>query len=112
MTDPQHAASYTPVARPRGKKAPSVRSARIFGILTAIGCALVLLFVLIFALTSSPYRAAITMGAGIALLGVARGVWSGQPWFASRSKWSDVVVYVGVGVAIILMAPLVAIGAT
>ncbi|WRS31130.1 DUF3017 domain-containing protein [Actinomycetaceae bacterium MB13-C1-2] len=93
------------------KRAPSVRSARVFGIVTALGCALVIFLVLIFALTGSPYRASIAMGCGIATLGAARGIWPGQPWFASRSKWSDVMVYLGVGLAIILLAPLVALGA-
>lgn len=111
MSNPQSASPYPRRTPEQSSKSPSDRSARIFGITVAGGLSVVLLAVLIFALTGSPYRASIAMGGGMIALGIARGVWPGQPWFASRSRWSDVLVYSGVGVGIVLLAPLVALGA-
>lgn len=86
---------------------PSSRGARIFGIATAIWSAVVLSAVLVLTLTNHPFRAAMAIGVGIAALGIARGAWPGRPWFASRNRWSDVVVYVAVGILVIVFAPLV-----
>ncbi len=94
------------------KRVPSNRSATIFGLTTAVWAAVSLLGVFVFALTDHPYRAAVTMGVGVLVIGIARGAWRGRPWFASRNRWSDVLVYTGIGLLIILFAPLVSLGAS
>lgn len=77
---------------------------------TAGLAALTIFATLLFAITEHPFRATITLGTGIAVLGIARAVWPGRTWFASRSRWWDVVAYVLTGLVVILLAPLVALG--
>lgn len=93
----------TPVRESRS--VPSARAALLFGVFTAVGVVVVLALAVVFALTDHPFRTAILMGCGVASLGLLRGLWPGQPWFASRSRWWDVAVYVIVGLAIIWLAP-------
>lgn len=92
---------------PQREGMPTQRAAFIFGLSTALVVAVVMLAVVLLALFEHPYQAALTMGIGISGLGLLRGAWPGQPWFASRNRWSDVIVFVFVGVMIILFAPLV-----
>lgn len=95
--------------RPEGV---SERAALIFGLSTAVFSGLVLLFSAAMALTDHPFRAVLGLGVGVATLGILRAGWPGRPWYASRSKWLDVSAFVAVGLAIVLLAPLVALGAT
>lgn len=104
MATPEHALNPD-------KAFPPQRAARIFGLSTAVLAGLTIVFSTAFALTDHPFRSAITLGVGIALLGIARGAWPGRPWFSSRSRWLDVGAYFLLGVSVILLAPLVALGA-
>lgn len=96
---------------PSVNRGHSTRAASYFGMATAALAAITILGGLIFALTEHPFRAAITLGTGVALMGIMRGAWPGRTWYSSRSRWWDVTVFVGVGLAIIIFAPLVGLGA-
>lgn len=84
---------------------PSTRTALIFGLATAIGSSLAVLGVLLLAVFGHPFRSAVLMGVAIILMGALRAVWPGRPWFASRSKWWDVLAFVVVGLVILYFSP-------
>lgn len=58
-------------------------------------------------LNHHPYRAVWVLGGTIATLGLLRGLWPGDPWFGSRFRWLDVVAYIALGVALIMLSPWV-----
>lgn len=90
----------------------SDRAAFIFGLSTAIFSGLVVLFSALMALLDRPFRAVLVLGIGVAALGILRAAWPGRPWYASRSKWLDVFAFVLAGLVIVLLAPLVSLGAS
>ncbi len=90
----------------------SDRAAFLFGLSTAVFSGLVILLSTLMALTDHPFRAVLGLGIGVATLGILRAGWPGRPWYASRSKWLDVSAFVLAGLIIVLLAPLVSLGAS
>lgn len=87
----------------------NTRASRWFGVATVIFTVGILGGAAVFVVTDHPYRAVLTMGAGLLLLGLLRGAWPGHPWFGSRNRWLDVLAYWIVGGGLIWLAPWVAL---
>ena len=84
---------------------PDRRASLMFGLLTAAGAILGVLVVAALAFFSRPHAAVLVLGLGMVVMGVLRGLWPGRPWFSSRNRWLDALVYTLVGVAILILAP-------
>lgn len=77
------------------------RLSLLFGIFTAILAAGTVVAATVWLLVDRPFVAVLTMGIGVCLMGAMRGIWPGHPWFGSRNRVADVVVYLLVGAAIL-----------
>lgn len=96
------------IDRSSDKRFQSSPGSLVFGVFTAAVAVSGLVLTIVFLLTDHPYRAVWTLALTCIVMGVARAVWPAQPWFASRHRWIDVVVYVGIGVALLVLSPWVA----
>lgn len=81
------------------------KPALVFGIVTALGAVAVVIATAVFAICDHPYRAVVTLGTGMVILGVLRAAWPGHPWFSARRRWSDAMIYVAAGAVILWLAP-------
>lgn len=67
-----------------------------------------LVAVAVLALTNHPHRAVLLLGGGLVVFAVARALWPGRPWFASRWRWLDVAFYAGLGALVWFLSPFTA----
>lgn len=83
------------------------RASLIFGIVTAAIALGAVTGCLVLIVLGRGYAGCLTVGISACVLGAMRGMWPGRPWFASRSRATDVIAYVLIGGALILFAPWV-----
>lgn len=82
----------------------SARSTLLFGIFTASFVFLVVATSAVFLLVSRPHAAVMTLGVGSCLLSAFRGVGPPDPWFASRNRVLDLLIYAAVGVGLLTLS--------
>ena len=75
---------------------------------TIVLVALSVVAIAVFAISNHPHRATLGLVALLYFLAFLRAVWPGRPWFASRHRWMDVVLYVVLGSAIWFLSPFTA----
>ena len=76
-----------------------------FGISAALLSTAVITGSLLYIITGHPYRAVWVLAAGMGMLGLLRAVWPGDPWFVSRSRLADVLVYWAIALGLLLLSP-------
>lgn len=64
--------------------------------------------VIAFALTNHPHRAVFALVATLAAMAILRLFLPGRPWFASRNRWMDSALLVGVAAALWYFSPFTA----
>ena len=83
------------------------RRSLAFGTITAViaigsvACAVLLVIL------DDAYSACMALGIASCTLGVARVLWPGRPWYASRNRFIDFLFYGVFGVLVIILAPWV-----
>lgn len=89
---------------PQSNNYQRTRLSLFFGIFTAISVVVIIGLAGSLLLLGRPHAAVITMGAGLCFMGVMRGIWPGYPWFGSRNRVADVIVYLLLGGAVLFFA--------
>lgn len=83
---------------------PTARSTLLFGIFTALFVFLLTTAAGVFLLVARPHAAVLTLGLGSCLMSFFRGIGPPDPWFASRNRVLDLIVYGVVGVALLALS--------
>lgn len=84
----------------------NTRRSLVFGLTTAGIAGLGTLCAFVLSLTVSAFAGAICLGVFCCTLGILRALWPGRPWFSGRSRPTDAIAYIGVGVLLFVFAPL------
>lgn len=90
-------------------RSPGYRNTRlslIFGLTTAVMAVLGTAGAVLLVFLVGAWAGAVTIGSLCCLFGVLRAAWPGRPWFAGRSRATDAAVYLAVGIAVLVFAPL------
>lgn len=97
--------SGEPQGSPVSNKWRATNKSLVFGVFTAAVALGGVALSVVAALLRHPRPADWILAVAVLTLGVLRGLWPGRPWYASRNKVLDVVIYIAVALALLLLSP-------